>query len=98
MDVSRELKIVTSNSSPIVYVYACYFITLLVSNFYLDELYICALLLYTSITGGGMRNWWTVMTEEVGKISKCIWVMICTSEDFFRILYHKVLYLAASEH
>ena len=74
MDVSRALKIVTSNSSPIVYVYACYFITLLVSTFYLDELYSCAFLLYTSITGGGMRNWWPVMTEEVELISKCIWV------------------------
>ena len=81
--MSRALTIVTSKISPSVSVCACYCLTLLVSNFYLGEMYTCSLLLSTSIPGDGMYNWWPVMTKEVELISQCLWIMICTSEGIF---------------
>ena len=80
MDVSRSLTIVTSEINPSVTVYACYWLTLLVSTFYLGELYICASLLVTSFPGDCMCNWWPLMAKEYELSSQCLWVIICTSE------------------
>ena len=90
--------IVTINISPSVSVCACYCFMLLVSNFYLGELYICASLLSTSIPGDGIRNWWPIMNEEVEIISQCLWVIIYTREVFPLRLDHTVLCLIGSSH
>ena len=65
MDVSRALTTVTSNIFPGVDVCDLYQLTLLVSSFYLDELYIGAPFPYSSVQRDGMCNWWPVLTEEV---------------------------------